>query len=117
MSTALLQLVLIICVRTDPVCQSHGIPQFRVLAQASNKATHGFLPRMANKPTRELRFCVLGNELHEAARVPQGGGFDDPMRCMVEVEGLQLQGLLKIWAARVPGVSQSCCQRSQRSKS
>jgi len=75
-----------------------------VLAQASNKATHGFLPRMTYKPTRELRFCVFGNELHEAAPVPQGGWLYNPMGCVVEVEGLQLQRLFKVWAARVPGV-------------
>jgi hypothetical protein len=62
---------------------------------------------MTYKPTRELRFCVFGNELHEAAPVPQGGWLYDPMRCVVEVEGLQLQRLFKVWAARVPGVRQS----------
>ena len=59
---------------------------------------------MANKPTRELRVCVFGNQLHEAAGVAQGGRFYDPIGCVVEVEGLQLQGLFKVRAARVPGV-------------
>ena len=106
--TALLELVLIIRVRTDPVRGILRVPELCMLTEAGNKSTHGLLPGMAHEPTRALRFCIGCHQLHQAAREAQCCWCDDPRAGVVEVEGLSIQWLFEVWASRVPGMLGRC---------
>ena len=112
---ALLELVLIICVRTDPVRGILRVPELCMLTEAGNESTHGLLPGMAHEPTRALRFCIGCHQLHQAAREAQCCWCDDPRAGVVEVEGLSIQWLFEVWASRVPGCTWPMCHTSNSS--
>ena len=74
-----------------------------MLPKAGDKPENCLLPSMAHEPGRSLFFSLLGHQLHKAAHKLASGWADEPMSCMVQIQGLSLQCLSKVWTLREPG--------------